>query len=187
MLWIPMLVLSYAQNETIFQNKHPKDPTMQNLKKGKKKIKKKTKNVMDKKPLILENTKLVLPNPIRQARSCHGEECWYLNLKNNIFGKSDSPNRSTNWIIPSWIILSRVASESDKLPSIIGPCRAALSPLFTKYSSWHFQFASPAVALLKFLPTATVQQLGDLTAMSVGPRMVSTSPQAKRSSSPPLT
>ena len=36
MLWIPMLVLSYAQNETIFQNKHPKDPTMQNLKKDKK-------------------------------------------------------------------------------------------------------------------------------------------------------
>ena len=103
-------------------------------------------------------------------------------LRNIIFGKSDSPNCSTNWII-----LSRVASESDKLPSIIGPCRAALSPLFTKYSSWHFQFASPAVALLKFLPTATVQQLGDLTAMSVGPRMVSTSPQAKRSSSPPLT
>ena len=103
-------------------------------------------------------------------------------LRNIIFGKSDSPNCSTNWII-----LSRVASESDKLPSIIGPCRAALSPLFTKYSSWHFQFASPAVALLKFLPTATVQQLGDLTAMSVGPRMDSKSPQAKRSSSPPLT
>ena len=74
MLWIPMLVLSYAQNETIFQNKHPKDPTMQNLKKDKKKT---TKKVMAKKPLILENTKLVLPNPIRQARSCHGEECWY--------------------------------------------------------------------------------------------------------------
>ena len=31
MLWILMLVLSYAQNETIFQNKHPKDPTMQNF------------------------------------------------------------------------------------------------------------------------------------------------------------
>ena len=139
---------------------------------------------MDKKPLILENTKLVLPTPIRQARSCHGEECWY--LKNNIFGKSDSPNRSTNWIIPSWIILSRVASESDKLPSIVGLCRAGLSALFTKYSSWHFQFASPAVVLLKFLPTASVQQVGDLTAMSVGPRMVSTSPRAKQSSSPPL-
>jgi hypothetical protein len=27
-VWIPMLVLSYAQSETIFQNKHPKDPTM---------------------------------------------------------------------------------------------------------------------------------------------------------------
>ena len=129
---------------------------------------------MAKKPLILENTKLVLPTPIRQARSCHGEECWYLNSKNNIFGKSDSPNRSTNWII-----LSRIASESDKLPSIVGLCRAGLSALFTKYSSWHFQFASPAVVLLKFLPTASVQQVGDLTAMSVGPRIVSTSPRAK--------
>ena len=29
MLLIPMLVLLYAQNETIFQNKHSKDPTMQ--------------------------------------------------------------------------------------------------------------------------------------------------------------
>ena len=31
MLLISMLVLSYSQNETIFQNKHPKDPTMQNF------------------------------------------------------------------------------------------------------------------------------------------------------------